>query len=235
MLRTIVIDDEAKSLETITAVLEYYSEDIDVIGTSTNPVAGISIMQDLQPDLVFLDIEMPEMDGFELLNNLPVYNFDVVFLTAHKHYAYQSIKYTPTDYLLKPLDVAKLNETLERVKKRRRKLGNYQQQRRITVATSESFEIIMESDILACSAKANYTSIHLINGENLLVSKPLKEIESMLSPNRFFRVHYSHVVQLCSIRRVLRKDGGIVEMVDGRHFPIAKRRKDALFQRLKLS
>lgn len=235
MLRTIIIDDEVRSLETTVAVLECYPDDIDVIGTSSNPGESISMIQDLKPDLIFLDIEMPEIDGFELLNKLPVYSFDVVFLTAYKQYAYQSIKYTPTDYLLKPLDTAKLNETLERIKKRRRKIGSYHQQRRLTVATNESFEIIMESDILACSAKANYTSIHLINGENLLVSKPLKEIECKLSPNRFFRVHYSHVVQLSSIRRILRKDGGIVEMVDGRHFPIAKRRKDALFQRLKLS
>ena len=239
MLKAIIIDDEAKGRLALRQKIADYCPDISVIAEADNGEEGIFLISHHQPDIVFLDIEMPRMNGFEMLNNLPEKNFQVVFTTAYDQYAIKAIKYAAFDYLLKPVDVEELKTTVDKLSL----AGNYQTKtqaallqqnishpkkllNKLAIPTLEGLLFFDINDIEYLEAQSNYTSIHFNNKTKITASKTLKEFEELLPEEIFFRPHHSFLINLNCIKRYLKGDGGQVEMQSGAFVDVSRRKKE---------
>jgi two-component system LytT family response regulator len=245
MLRTLIIDDEPSSAETLRLWLGHLP-DIDLVGVCTSAYDGLAVIQDKQPDVVFLDIEMPHLNGFDLLASLPKVDFSVIFTTAYDHYAIQAIRFNALDYLLKPIGLTELQQAVDRAKQRKSAQQTTQQYRvffenlrnqtqslnKLTLHTLEGLLFVPISEIVRCESDRNYTNFHLLGARPVLVSKNLGEFEEILTEYNFFRVHNSHLVNLTHVRRYLRTEGGQLELADGSIIDVSRRRKDELLARL---
>ncbi|MDB5239560.1 MAG: LytTR family two component transcriptional regulator [Spirosoma sp.] len=245
MLRALIIDDEPNSAETLRLWLSHLPR-VEVVDVCTSAYAGLTAIQDKQPDVVFLDIEMPYLNGFDLLASLPTVNFSVVFTTAYNHYAIRAIRFSALDYLLKPIDLDELQRAVDSARQRKEARQTTQQYRvffdnlknqsqalnKLTLATQEGYLFVPIGEIVRCESDRNYTQFHLTNGRPVLVSKNLGEFEELLTDYNFFRVHNSHLVNLGHVRRYLRTEGGQLELTDGSIIDVSRRRKDELLARL---
>ena len=198
------------------------------------------------PDLVFLDIEMPEMSGFELLQQLPEIDFEVVFITAYAKYAVQAFRFAALDYLMKPLDIEDLEQCIQRVQERMSNrerpswLGQFvreittqqDREKRIPIPTAEKLFFEPVGSIVRCEGQVNYTAIHLVSGERILVSKTLKEYDTLLREYNFIRVHQSHLVNRDHIRKFVKSDGGYLILSDGSQVSVARNRKERIVSTL---
>lgn len=239
-IRTIIIDDELSCTETLTMELEMFCPQVEVIATCNSASDGLKEITAQSPDLVFLDIEMPWMNGFELLQQINQINFEVIFVTAYDQFALKAFKFSAVDFLLKPVKKADLIAAVSKVEDRLQKnlttehiealLSNMQflhhEINSIAVPTQEGIEFIPVDDIIYCSADNNYTFIHKQEGSPLLLSKSLKQIESMLSAYPFVRIHQSHLINMKHIRKYIRGSGGYVIMSNGQQLAVARARKD---------
>ncbi len=246
MIKAIIIDDEISSTETFAIELGMYCPQVEILAKCNSPADGLAKIASLRPDLVFLDVEMPWMNGFELLQKIPKIDFEVVFVTAHDAFALNAFKVSAADYLLKPVKKEELMAAVNRVSERLAKSEsanniesllsniNFLQLNipKISFATSEGIEFLSIPDIVYCGADSNYTFIHNIDGSKLLVSKSLKQVERMLEGYHFFRIHQSYLINLSHIKKYHRGQGGSVRMVDGTELPVARSRKDILMNRL---
>ena len=245
MLRALIIDDEPNSAETLRLWLTHIP-DIDVVAVCTSAYLGREMLLEKQPDVVFLDIEMPHLSGFDLLASLPAIHFSVIFTTAYDHYAIQAIRFSALDYLLKPVGLDELRQAVDRARQRKADRQTTQQYRvffenlknqsqslnKLTLPTLEGLLFVPISDIIRCESDRNYTHFHLIGAKPVLVSKNLGEFEELLTDYNFFRAHNSHLVNLAHVRRYLRTEGGQLELTDGSVIDVSRRRKDELLTRL---
>lgn len=246
MIKALIIEDEQKSRELLAMFLEKNCPGIQVLGMAKNVTEGIDLIKKLNPELVFLDISMPDGTGFDLLEAVQGKKFDLIFTTATDKHALKAIKYSACDYLLKPIDVEELKAAVEKVEQKKTNIpsmdnlqfliqqlkkadDNYQ---KITLPTGNAYEIVNIKDIIRCEADASYTHFFLVGGKKLMVSASLKHYEDLLPESDFIRVHHQHLINMGHVSRYLKQDGGYAVMSDGTQIEISRRKKDAFMDRL---
>jgi two-component system LytT family response regulator len=245
-IRSIIIDDEPNNVENLQLILRQYCPGIDVVATALNAVDGIAAIQANQPDLLFLDIQMPEKSGFDVLKAFTNIQFGIIFITAYDQYGIQAIKFSALDYLLKPINI---NELKLAVEKARHKIIARQTNHnienlleyirsgskdipKIALPTLQEIVYVRVDDIIRCEASNNYTTFYLQNGEQILVCKTLKEFAELLTPHNFIRTHQSHLVNLHFVKSFLREDGGTLFLTDQTKVPISRQNRDMVKEKL---
>lgn len=245
MINAVIIDDEPKNVKVMKNMLRDFCPEVNVLGEAYNSTEGRELILQKKPQLVFLDIEMPYGNGFDLLNGLMPIDFEVVFVTAFDKYMLQALKYSALDYLLKPVNIEELKTAVHNAELRIKKnsvnqqlsilLENFKKQdtglKKIAVPTADGFDFILIEDIVRCEAQGPYTRIYVKNSKRILVSKPLKDYEGLLPNDIFLRIHNSHLVNLNYIKKYNRGRGGYIEMDDGTTLEVATRRKDEFLNR----
>lgn len=246
MINAVIIEDEKKSMEVLNALLNNHCPDINIIGTADSVASGVELIKKASPSLIFLDIEMADGSGFDLLEKVGSGNYDVIFTTASDAHALKAIKYSAIDYLLKPIDGEELSAACDKIRNRnssdaslenlRFLLQNFkkpsEQYSKITLPTGNAYEIVNVKDIIRCEADGSYTTFFLENKKKLLVSASLKHYEDLLPSEDFIRVHHAHLINMNHVVRYLKTDGGYAVMSDGTQIEISRRKKDAFVQRL---
>lgn len=243
----IIVDDEQLAIDTLKWQLKEFCVGIKIVKTFTNPINAQEYIQSNKVDLCFLDIDMPEMTGFQFLefwNNDPP--FDVIFATAYSEYAIQAFKVSALDYLLKPIDEEDLVQTINKYQKKKSPnplndqlsllLGQLNTPKdypeRIALPTMEGVHMVDITDISRLESDSNYTTVHLDSTRQIVVSKTLKEVESVLDPQLFLRIHQSHTINLKKVKLYQRGRGGNVTLDSGVLLPVSKNRKEELLRRL---
>lgn len=252
-MKAILIDDERQSIKALHAKLELVAEDIDIIGMFQNPNDAIEQIKILQPDVIFLDIEMPAMNGFQLLEKLRPYNFAVVFVTAYNQYAIRALRASAVDYLLKPIDIDELKNTVETLRHQIKKappqydsrlnhlfdtlktISANQLSEKIALSTQEGVLFIAVKDIVRVEAMSNYSNFFLMSKQRIIVSKTLKEFEEVLLPYNFFRANRSQLINLNEITKYQKGDGGVLHLIDGSEIEVSPQRKMDLLAKLSLT
>ena len=244
MIKSIIIDDELHCLESLSLLLKDYCPEVQLIEQCRSAKKGLEAIMKFKPDLVFLDIEMPLMNGFELLEQLPAISFAIIFTTSYDQYAIKAIRFSALDYLLKPIDPNELIIAIKKVQEERHlpmaeqfqmllnqiqgKGGGFN---KIAVPTAEGFELIPADQVLYCDANDNYTHFLLKNKSKIIACRTLKEIEEQLIDFPFFvRVHNSYMVNLNEVTRYVRGEGGHLVMSDGSSVSVSRSRKEALLK-----
>jgi two-component system LytT family response regulator len=238
-LKAILVDDELSSLQNLEQKLTEFCPDIAIAATTRRPEEAILLIRQHRPDVIFLDIEMPRMNGFRMLDELGELDFDIIFTTAYNHYAVDAIRISAFDYLMKPVAIKDLQGAVERLARQRRvqtkdKLDVLKQSlspvksqdEKIAVPTTEGLEFIPIRDILHIESSSNYSRLFFLEGKSLLVTRLLKEFEDLLLPYHFFRVHNSHLINLKHIKRYIRGEGGQVVMQNGDVIDVSRRKKE---------
>lgn len=239
MLQAIIVDDEKKSRDTLHTLVEEYCADVKVLQTAGNIDEAVEAIKKLKPNLLFLDIELQNGTGFDLLEKVKSLDFDVIFTTAFEGYALKALKMSAVDYLLKPISEDELLAAVKKVQQKRQKqsadrnfdlllqnLNAGQGQHKIALPTSEGLTFINVHDIIRCQADGSYTHFYFKDQKKILVSKKIKEYEELLAPYNFVRVHHSHLVNLSEVTKYVRGDGGYVVMSDGETVYVSKRKKE---------
>lgn len=239
-LITVIIDDESDAVDFITSIIGEYCPDLVVSGQAHNIKDGVKIINEIKPDLVFLDVEMPNGTGFDLLTYFPDKNFDVVFITAFNHYAIKAIKFSAVDYILKPININEFIESVGRVIEKHKHypaidnknfealLENIRESHptRLVIPTSDGKEYLNPNNIIRIEADRSYSWFFITDNRKILVSKHLKEFQDLLNDRNFFRPHNSHLINLDFVKKYVRQDGGYIEMTDNSQVPISRNRKD---------
>lgn len=243
-MKTLIIEDEAQAISALKSELQIHCPEVHVIGEAKTVAAGIEKIKTLQPDLVFLDIQLTDGLGFDILSILEEHPFKVIFTTAYSQYAIKAIKFSALDYLLKPIDAEELvnaiskmklikkNDEVSRLEMLISSIKTPEKRKKIALQTSEGFSIYEVDTILRCSAESNYTCVYFSNGKKVLFSKTLKEFEELLEGSDFERIHHSHIINLNHLISFVNKDGGYVIMQDKTTLPVSQRKKTQLMERL---
>ena len=237
MLHCILVDDEPRALETLAWELEQFKEEISVVQTFTQPEEAITYLKKNPIDCVFLDIEMPSMDGFQLLEQVGRIDFAIVFTTAYNEYAIQALKKEAIDYLLKPIDSDDLEETIAKIKKFNAKnltverlekillnFNSESQSKKITINTDGKLVFLNSDEILYAESDGNYSTIFLKDGQKILLTKKLKEVNALLPESSFFRIHNSYIINLNKIKEFLKTDGYVV-LESNHKIPVSRQKK----------
>jgi two-component system LytT family response regulator len=246
-LQAIIVDDEKRCVEMLCLDLEKHCPEVEVIGSFTSPKEALLQIKKLKPNLLFLDVEMPWMNGFELLELLGEPFFEVIFTTAYDRFAVKAFQFSAVDYLLKPVDPEELKKAVQKtLKKKESPLTSFHLETlmknlkespesisRIVLPTSDGYEFVHVGDILYCNADSNYTKLFFTNRKPLLISRSLKEMEQVLEGKAFFRIHQSHLVNLSHIANYTRGDGGYVTMSDGSSLNVARAKKEVFLNIIK--
>lgn len=237
-MKAVIIDDMEAARTALKADLESYCPDIEIIGEAQGVVSGAKLIKDVKPELIFLDIQMPDGSGFDLLEILPELDFDIIFTTASDAYALKAFKVSAVDYLMKPIDPDDLIEAVKRAKDQNNSTErlsllkeNMQGSKKIALNTLEKIQIVNIEDIIRCESSVNYTTFYFMDGTKLLVTKTLKEFDKMLSEYNFFRVHQSHLINTEFIKEFLKTNGELV-MKDGTKVPVSTRKKAQVMEML---
>ena len=246
MIRAIIVDDEEKGRLTLKNVIDKHCSIVQIIDLCNSVDTAIQSIEKLEPDLVFLDIEMPFQNGFALLEKFNKPNFDVIFITAYDHYAIKAIRYSALDYLLKPVDTDELKEAVAKIELKKKNtlpqmpdfellLSNLKlkgNSAKIAVPTFDGLQMLNSTEIIKCTANESYTEIVLSGGKKIMVSRILKEYEDLLSDFNFFRVHNSCLINLAHVNKYIKGDGGYVVMSDGESVEVSRRKKNELLNKL---
>lgn len=246
MIKAVIIDDEQKSRELLNSLVEKHCPVLTIAGMAESVETGTELVKRENPDLIFLDIEMSDGTGFDLLEQVQGINAGIIFTTAYDRYAVKAIKYSALDYLLKPIDIEELKAAVNKVSEKKSNLSTMENLQfllqnfrraddsfsKITLPTGNAFEIVHIKDIIRCEAEGSYTSFILTNKRKLLVSFSMKHYEDLLPPDQFIRVHHHHLLNINHVVRFLKTDGGYAVMTDGSEIEISRRKKDAFLQRL---
>lgn len=243
MIKAIIIDDEKNAIEMMEWLLQTYCPEVEIKAMCQSGEEGIVAIELHQPDIVFLDIEMPKMNGFEVLEKLKSKTFEVVFTTAYDKFAVRAFRHAALNYLLKPIDPEDLVNTINRLKEKKvspnkdqmellfqNLLNKSQQVDRIALSTNDGLIFVQTNDIMYCKAESNYTQVILMNQKKILVAKTLKEIDDTISGKDFFRVHNSYLVNINHISKFVRGDGGYILMPDNTEITISRSKRDDFFK-----
>ena len=243
--KVFVVDDEFQSRNILCKMLSEHFHDISIAGQASNIEEAIEGLKKHKPDILFLDIEMHNATGFDLLKQLDEKNFQIIFVTAHDEYALKAFRFNAVDYLLKPIILSELKDAIHKV--REKKFTSEEQMEnisrlinnpkklldKIAIPTSEGFVLVPLNDIIFCHANGNYTEFHLVNNKQLLSSYTLKQYHDLLTDHNFFRTHRSYLINLTYVKMYRRGDGGTAIMQDGSEVEISKQNKEAFLQYFK--
>lgn len=245
-IKAIIVDDEQHCIDALKTMLQKKCPEVTVLGGVNSVKDAKELIMDVQPDVVFLDVEMPHQNGFELLKMFDKINFDVIFTTAYEQYALKAIKFNALDYLLKPFSVKELQDAIQKCVSRRNAAANsaqpdvvtsplevflqnmktlHQTHKKIALPTINGLVFMPVQNIVRCESTGNYTRIFFTDKKNLMVSRPLKEFEELLTDVDFFRVHNSHLINLQQMQSYIQGEGGFALMSDGTQVEISRRRK----------
>lgn len=244
MKKVLIIDDENRTRNLIAKMIDSFGFDVQTIPEGENVQSGIKAIEKHDPDIVFLDIQMPDGTGFDVIRSIENKNFEVIFITAHEEFAIKAIKFSALDYLLKPVDAAELKAAMEKAletMESNKANSQYEalhaniqpnEKRRLVLKTQESVHVVELDQIIRCEADRNYTSFFLLDNKKILVSKTLKEYETLLTAHNFLRVQQSHLINISYVDRYDKKNGGAVVMKDGSEVPLSPAKREVFFKRL---
>jgi len=244
MLKAIIVDDEFNSRETLKLMLERYCPNVELLTTSDSFEAALEDINRFKPNIVFLDIQMPDGNGFKLLDNIQEIDFFIIFTTAFEEYALKAFKYNAIDYLMKPIVIDDLKNAVNKViQKMENKdfnlnsiktiLNEIKQQKKskkIVLSTAEGMHVVDTENIMRCESDDYYTKFFFVDGTSILISKTLKEHEELLSDSDFFRPHKSHLINLKYIKCYIKADGGSIIMNDGKEIPVSRRKREKILE-----
>ena len=245
-IKSIIVDDEKHGRENLAGILKQYCPEIDLMGEANSVESAISLVQEFNPDLIFLDIEMPRANGFQLLEHFKDFRFELIFVTAYGNYAIKAIRFSAADYILKPINFHDLKAAVEKVAERiQQKQENLRmkqlvynlsqpQNPRIGLPTGDRIEFIEVGKIIRCQGEGNYSHIFFDGNKPLLVAKTLVEFEDLLGEYSFFRVHKTHLVNLKHVVAYLKTDRGTLQLSNGDTVAISRRRKEEVQKMLKV-
>jgi len=248
-MKAVLIDDEKNALEILEWQLQTYCPQVQIASTCNTAQKGITAIQQNQPQLVFLDIEMPLRNGFEVLQEFPNAAFEVIFTTAYNQFALKAFRFAAFDYLLKPIDA---DDLVNAVRRYERKLlqSNFKEQldilmkqynqpdilpEKISFATQQAIHFLKPETIVYCESDSNYTTLFFTDNTKLVVSKTLKDVEETLVHYHFLRIHHSYLINLKEVCRYVKTEGGAIEMSNSAHLPISRQKKDQVMQLLNRS
>ncbi|GAA4469271.1 LytTR family DNA-binding domain-containing protein [Nibrella saemangeumensis] len=248
-MKVILVDDERPALITLRHKLLKYDSSIEILAMCEEPEDGLEQIGRLKPDVVFLDVEMPGMNGFDLLEQLPKIDFEVVFTTAHDEFTIQAIRVSAFDYLLKPVDEEDLRKTLERLivclkeKEDRNHFREFQyllkslrgepeKVKKLPIATMDGILLLPLSDIIRIEAMGSYTAFYCSKKQKIVASKSISEFDHLCHNDTFFKVHKSHIINLNFVEKYIRGEGGSVILADGSEVGVSRRSKAELLERL---
>jgi len=240
MLKTIIIDDERSSRNALRQKLMNHCPEVNVIAEYENGEEGIKGIEETKPDVIFLDVEMPRMNGFTMLQQLHQHDFEIIFITAYDHYAIKAIKFSALDYLVKPVEISDLKTAVEKVIEKRKKTTNNtaletllhnlmnkeKEQHRIAIPSMDGLQFVATGNIIYLEANSNYTNFYLMNDKKLTVAKTLKDFEELLPNSIFIRIHHSYIININCIEKYIKGEGGHVLMKNGVMLDVARRKKD---------
>jgi len=245
MYHTVIIDDDQLARRGLRRILEQNFKEIQVLGEADSVASGLKLIDEVDPDLVFLDIEMPDGTGFRLLEQLSEVNFKVVFTTSYSDYAITAFKYSAFDYIVKPVLIENVRSTISRINEipvlnekqrvevlKKNLTPGKEEDATIALPEINGFTIVKVKDIVRCEGERNYSRIFFVDGKSVLISRTLLEFDNMLVSHGFFRIHRSHLISLRNVNRYLKTDGGVVEMIDKTQLPVSPKFKEELLNRL---
>lgn len=247
MIKAIIIDDEPQAIVSLKQEIKMYCPNIEIIGTASNVEEGVALIKNTpEMELLFLDIQLTNGVGFDILEQVDHFEFKTIFTTAYSDFAMKAIKFSALDYLLKPVDGEELQVAIEKIKRTSSNdlqkqmmslMENYKRKesfnKKIALSTSDGIHIYETGEILRCTSEGNYSNIHFVNGKKLMVSKTLKELENLLcDSDQFERIHKSHIINIDHLRSYSNKTTGHVIMSDESVIPVAQRKKTQLLNLL---
>ena len=244
-MKACIIDDEANSREVLELMLKDKHPDIHIAGSAANIQDALSLVKKHNPDILFLDIEMPGGSGFDLVKVLKDPLPEIIFCTAYGHYAIKAIECSALGYLMKPISLPKLEQVVDKARQKtsplqrslqmhvlQEQLGAPAEATRFLLNSSEDIRIIRFEDVVCCIAESNYTRIHLVTGEKVIASKTLKEFESILHKPNFYRIHHSYLINLNYVQRINKTEGCVVELPNQLMLDVARTRKDEFLKKI---
>lgn len=244
MLSTIIVDDEPLYCETLSLLIKKHCPEVQVAACCNSGTEALACIQQLKPALVFLDIKLPGMDGFELLEQLSPFQFDVIVISGYDDYAVKAFQYNVVDYLMKPVDTMQLLGAVHKVHLRLeeriheqiaqliQKVDRLNHHGQIALPTFEGLQMVNIDNIISCASHSNYTKVHLKKGPKLVVSKTLGDVEDLLKDYPFIRVHHSYLVNINEIDKWIKMDGGHLVMSDGSMIDVSRHKRDILIKKL---
>ncbi|MEI6865852.1 LytTR family DNA-binding domain-containing protein [Flavicella sp.] len=245
MITCILIDDEAHNLENLRRLLLKNCPNVEVVALANSAEEGIELIKEHKPDLVFLDIEMPNKNGFQMLESIPKITFQVIFVTAYDQYVLKAMRSCALDYLMKPVSILELkqavlkvsqvvskNEGNKKLKVLFENLKDVNLPQKIILSTAEELFFVPIKDIIRCKGESNYTQFFLTDGSKILVSKTLKEWDNLLCPHQFIRTHQSHLINSLHVSSYVKKDGGYIVMKDGSMVSVSRLKKEEILKNL---
>jgi two-component system LytT family response regulator len=248
MIKVVLIDDEPQSCKSLAIKLKAIADDVEIVGTYNNPEKAIAALRKLKPAAIFLDIEMPGINGFQLLEKMEEFDFEVIFVTAYDEYTLNALRISALDYLLKPVENEELKNAIARLRRRismqestytKEKLellGDTLKEkhapRRLALSTSQGIVFLKINEIIRVEALSNYSTFYLTSKQKVMVSKTLKEFEAVLTMQNFFRVNRSCIVNTDYIVKYKHEDGGVLELQDGSEVSVGPHRKNDLIDLL---
>lgn len=247
-LQTILIDDEPRGLNSLQKLLQLNCSDVEIVATCSNVDGAVERINELNPDLVFLDIAMPIKSGFDLLREFEEIQFEVIFVTAHNKFMIEAFHFSAIDYLLKPVDDDLLIDAVKRAKKRiiektgskniETFLHNIQQRQspqnmKLCIPSLKGFQVVELNEILYAEAAGNYTNFYFANHHSICTSKPIHEYEELLEDAGFIRIHKSHLINLLHVKEYVKGEGGSVILSNGKEMEVARRKKDTFLTKMK--
>jgi two-component system LytT family response regulator len=235
MIEAVIVDDEEKAVQSLGWELSHFSNEIVVVASFTDPFKALEYLESNTPDCLFLDIEMPAMDGFQFIKKLRNRDLAIIITTAYNQYAIQALKNEAIDYLLKPIDADDLQETISKIRRhntnhltahRLEKIlsGKSIQSKKITVNTDGKLLFLDNDDVLYAESDGNYSTLYLSDGRKIVLTKKLKEIDELLPPETFFRIHNSYIINLEKVKEYLKTDGYVV-LVSNHKIPVSRKKK----------
>jgi two-component system LytT family response regulator len=246
MIKAIIVDDELGARESLSKMLEKNCKQIEVLAKVDSMLTAYEAITSLKPDLVFLDIEMPKGNAFDLLEKFKEISFNIIFTTAYDHYAIKAIKFSAVDYILKPIDPEELVQAVKRFEERAGEKTSLDKQfktllsnvrtenklKKVGIPDGDGLIFINLSDIIRCDSDGNYTFFILTNGKKIIASRTLGEYEQMFSDDNFFRVHRSHLINLEHVKKYIKGEGGYVVMTDNSQVEVSRRNKTDFLEKL---
>ena len=245
MITATIVDDEPYSCESLATLLERYCPDVKLLDICYSASSALKSINEQKPQILFLDIEMPHMNGFELLERLPEIDFELIFTTSYDQYAIKAIRFSALDYLLKPIDQDELKKAVQKAINSTNHVSAQQIKvllqklnqpaiavNKIAIPTMEGLQMILVESIISCAADRNYTVIMLKNGQKIIASRILKDMEEMLEDYSFIRVHHSYLVNLNEVDKYIRGEGGYLLMSNGSNIDVSRSRKEFLLKKL---